>query len=229
MAAIVEDTCPANDASSRAEKEDGAVLMADARSFKRHERPPLSPVDQSHPTPGETDSSSWRMENGSLPVPVPENQAGPGMGIHYVESSTTDSGVSNASSVTSDCVPIPHLHAAVEMSVPPTELRLGLRTVEGVYRGGVEEEEESHQESGSVCVSGLPPPSSSALQETGSCSRDEEEGREKGKDECGELTDDLRRLEVSKNLHSVAEGERGWRLGSVLQRIYLPYEFLLIM
>ena len=207
MAAIVEDTCPANDASSRAEKEDGAVT-ADARSFKRHEQPPLSPVDQSHPTAGETDSSSWRMENGSLPVSVPENQAGPG--IHYVESSTTDSGVSNASSVTSDCVPIPYLHAAAEMSVPPTELRLGLRTVEGTYRGGVEEEEESHRESGSVCVSGLPPPSSSsssALQETGSCSRDEEEGREKGKDECGELTDDLRRLEMSKNLHSAAEGE----------------------
>ena len=78
--------------------------------------------------------------SGSLPVTVPSsNQAGPG--LHHVESSTTDSGVSNASSVTSDSVP-PLASTTTGEGGPltPTQLRLGLREVEealGDFNKGV--------------------------------------------------------------------------------------------
>lgn len=178
MAAIVEDTCAITDAS---EKEDSAVRTNTA-SFKLHDSEQTLSHNQSH-------CPTWRIENGSLPVAVPENQVGPG--FHYVESSTTDSGVSNASSVTSDCVPIPHL--AAEMSVPPAEL---LRTVERVLRSGSIEEDAS--ERGNT-VSGLP-----RTEPRGNGS-----GERGGEAECGEGIGDLSRLEMSKNPQLEAEDTRG--------------------
>ena len=78
----------------------------------------------------------WSVRNGSLPVPVPSTAASStqtGAGLHHVESSTTDSGVSNASSVTSDSVP-PLVAEEEEEDedgrLVTTELRLELRTVE---------------------------------------------------------------------------------------------------
>ena len=71
----------------------------------------------------------WAVRNGSLPVAVPTaNQAG--AGLHIVESSTTDSGVSNASSVTSDSVDPPMAVGEEDEGLTAAELRLGLREVE---------------------------------------------------------------------------------------------------
>jgi hypothetical protein len=71
---------------------------------------------------------SWSVRNGSLPVAVPTSSNQVGAGLHHVESSTTDSGVSNASSVTSDSVP--PLMTTEEGLLTTAELRLGLREVE---------------------------------------------------------------------------------------------------
>ena len=71
---------------------------------------------------------SWSVGNGSLPLAVPTNSNQVGAGLHHVESSTTDSGVSNPSSVTSDSVP--PLVTAEEDLLATAELRLGLREVE---------------------------------------------------------------------------------------------------
>ena len=87
--------------------------------------------------PGNEDSTSeqtlsvddsWSVGNGSLPLAVPTNSNQVGAGLHHVESSTTDSGVSNPSSVTSDSVP--PLVTAEEDLLATAELRLGLREVE---------------------------------------------------------------------------------------------------
>ena len=104
------------------------------------------------------DGGDWSARNGSLPLPVPTatamavaaagSQAGPV--LHQVESSTTDSGVSNASSVTSDSVPAEEEEEEEdEGSQVTTELRLELRTVEQALRRLNEEKEEE----GGVVVS----------------------------------------------------------------------------
>ena len=136
MATIVDATCSITEASCQPEKEDGTVSLA--TSSKRKET--LSP-NQNLPT----NTDSW---NGSLPVAVPTNPAGPG--FHYVESSTTDSGVSNPSSVTSDGIPITQCTAGE----PSTELQLELRTVERALRSsGIEDVGECER---GACVSAHP-------------------------------------------------------------------------
>lgn len=82
--------------------------------------------------------TSWSVRNGSLPVAVPANNNQAGPGLHHVESSTTDSGVSNASSVTSDSVP-PLVSEAEEL-LTTTELRLGLSAVERALGEGARDE-----------------------------------------------------------------------------------------
>lgn len=139
MAAILEDT---SDRSCQSEKEDG--IMRKTTASLQHQddsgKQTLSPT-QSHPV-----VDIW---NGSLPVAVPV-----GPGLHHVESSTTDSGVSNASSVASDCVPLPNL-VAEEM---PSDMHLELRNVEralcssGSGNDGVEDTRECEN----TCAGGLP-------------------------------------------------------------------------
>lgn len=158
MAAIhvLEDTCDVSDRSCQSEKEDG-ITRGTTVSLQHQEDPgqqTLCPT-QSHPA-----ADIW---NGSLPVAVPL-----GPGFHHVESSTTDSGVSNTSSVASDCVPLPNL-AAEEM---PSDMHLELRKVERALhsRGSGNGSTEDTRECESTCVSGLP----------GSDVGKRKEGREEG-------------------------------------------------
>jgi hypothetical protein len=97
---------------------------------------------------------SWSVRNGSLPVAVPTSSNQVGAGLHHVESSTTDSGVSNASSVTSDSVP--PLMTTEEGLLTTAELRLGLREVEqalGDLNKDDTEKEEGREvgEEGGIC------------------------------------------------------------------------------
>lgn len=176
---LVNDPCSMTDASCQPEKHDSNKSLR--TSSTRNET--LSP-NQDRPT----NTDSW---NGSLPLAVPTNPAGPG--FHYVESSTTDSGVSNASSVTSDSIPITQCTAG-EMSAPPSaELRLELRGVERALRSSGIDDVECER---SACVSALP---GTDLGLEG------EEGRRRekeGKTECiGIISGDLRKGEC---VHRVA-------------------------
>ena len=163
MATLVNDACSITDASCQPEKEDSNTNLR--TSSKRNET--LSP-NQNHPT----NTDSW---NGSLPLAVPTNPAGPG--FHYVESSTTDSGVSNASSVTSDSIPITQCTAG-EVGAPPSSAelhRLDLRTVETALRSsGIEDVGECDR---GTCVSSLPGTDSGLEGEKG---RREKEGKTEG-------------------------------------------------
>ena len=115
MAATVDDI---TNVSGQSGKEESATMAKLAVSSHQDSDETLS-------------ANSWGLENGSLPVAVPsKQQAGPG--FHHVESSTTDSGVSNPSSVTSDS--IPQLPAG-ETSLAAAELQLELRTVERALHG----------------------------------------------------------------------------------------------
>ena len=116
------------------------------------------------------------------PLAVPTHQ-GVGQGFQYVESSTTDSGVSNASSVTSDCVS----QLIGEASLAETELPLPLELMQGVLR--------SRGTGEGARVSELPV-SSLGSEEEERGERDEVNGTE-----GDELSDELRRLNV--------EGRRG--------------------
>lgn len=140
MATIAEDVCDISDGSYQSDS-----IVRETTAGLQHQdsgQQTLSPT-RSHPAVG-----IW---NGSLPVAVPV-----GPGFHHVESSTTDSGVSNTSSVASDCVPMPNL-VAEEISVTP-DMHLELIKVERALRsrgsGGGSTEESRECESTSV--SGLP-------------------------------------------------------------------------
>ena len=123
------------------------------------------------------------LGNGSLPVAVPTHQAGPG--FHHVESSTTDSGVSNASSVTSDCVP----HLTEEMSLAATELPLELLTAEGVLQSrGTDDCGEAAR------VSGLP------VLSLGSGDEERGEGEDGEREESDEIGDGLRKMRTGESV-----------------------------
>lgn len=161
MATVAEDVCDISD-SYQSEKEDGIVRETTAGlQHQDSGQQTLSPT-QSHPAVG-----IW---NGSLPVAVPV-----GPGFHHVESSTTDSGVSNTSSVASDCVPMPNL-VAEEISVTPTGMHLELMKVERALSNSGSTEDARECES--TRVSGL-------------SGTDEKEEREEG-----ELADGLARINI---------------------------------
>lgn len=139
-AIVEEDTCDVSDPSCQSETQDRIMRGTTVSLQDGSGQQTLSPT-QSHPV-----VDVW---NGSLPVAVPV-----GPGFHHVESSTTDSGVSNASSVASDCVPLPNL-VAEEM---PSDMHLELRKVERALRsrGSGNSSTEDTREYESTCVSGLP-------------------------------------------------------------------------
>ena len=134
MAGIVEVSCSTTSVPGKSERDDTAVRTNSTVSKQGDYERTLSP-------------NSWGQANGSLPVAVPTNQGG--QGFHCVESSTTDSGVSNASSVTSDTI---QSLAAGEMSLPATELQFELTAVEIALHGRDLDDSVS---GGELCVSGL--------------------------------------------------------------------------
>lgn len=184
MAAIVEDTCSISDAPrQQVEKEESALQTIGVPSLKLGG--PSSP-SQREPL-CEAGGTSTAMENGSLPVDVPERHMSPA--FNCVETSTNDSGVSNASSVTSDSA----AHIAVEMVMPPLDVDIGQR--QGYGRGGSEETGVRDGEGEKLCVG----PSSPSRKEG------EEEGE--GASACSDFTGDLEALELSKDLHEATGGE----------------------
>lgn len=175
MAGIVEMSCSTISVPGQSEKIESAegttVTVPKQGEYERT----LSP-------------DSWGVANGSLPVPVPTNQGG--QGFHYVESSTTDSGVSNASSVTSDTIPS---LAAGEMSLPATELQFELTAVERALHG-----RDLDHNGGEQCVSGP------SVQER-------EEAGEKVEVGCDDLSSDLRALSTGVGAECEAGStSRGW-------------------
>lgn len=178
MAAIAEDTCSISDASHQQIEKEGS-------SRQTVGVPSLKLGGPSSPSPQEPLCEAGAvMENGSLPVAVPEHHTSPV--FNSVETSTNDSGVSNASSMTSDSVP----HITVEMIVPPLDIDIAQR--QGYGRGGSVETGVRDGES-----EGLP----------SSPSRKEGEEEEEGASASSDVTGDLEGLELSKDFHEVTGGE----------------------
>ena len=186
MAAIVEDTCPISDVPhQQIEKEESSHQTTGVPSLKLGG--PCSP-SQREPL-CEAGGTSAGMENGSLPVAVPERHMSPA--LNCVETSTNDSGVSNASSVTSDSVP----HIAVEMAMPPLDVDIGQR--QGYRREGSEETGVRDEDGEKLCVAASSP----------SRKEGEEEEEGEGASACSDVTGDLEALELSKDFHEVTGGE----------------------
>lgn len=161
---VVNNLCPV-------QLEQDSAIMENKKSDLNDSEQAISPT---------TPKGSWGgIGNSSLPVAVPTQQAGPG--FHHVESSTTDSGVSNASSVTSDCVA--QLATGDMSSIAATELRLELTTVERVLNS------RAIDDSGvTTSMSGVP------VSPVGHKSDE----RDKEKEEEGsELSSDMKRLDLS--------------------------------
>ena len=190
MAASEEEACSITDAALLSEK-DSSRQTTSAPSLELGE--PSSP---SRPKAlSERLIQEGMVENGN--VLVTEHHMNPT--FNYAETSTTDSGVSNTSSMTLDCVP--HLAGEVAMEV-------GLSTRRGRKKSGSTEAEESERGGrggggGGIYTNVGEVVSLQAL------TRTERGEGEEATGVCIQLTHDLEGLELSNTVQDTSGGDSG--------------------